>query len=70
MQRLKDQVAIVTGGAQGLGGAISRRLAEEGARVLLLDLIVLLHEGCGSTLRLLTRFLGLAWHGGGLLFAR
>ena len=38
MQRLKDQVAIVTGGAQGLGGAISRRLAEEGARVLIADI--------------------------------
>lgn len=38
MQRLKDQVAIVTGGAQGLGGSISRRLAEEGARVLIADI--------------------------------
>ena len=38
MQRLKDQVAIVTGGAQGLGGAISRRLADEGARVLIADI--------------------------------
>ena len=38
MQRLKDQVAIVTGGAQGLGGAISRRLAEEGASVLIADI--------------------------------
>ena len=38
MQRLKKQVAIVTGGAQGLGGAISRRLAEEGAKVLIADI--------------------------------
>src|SRR5262245_15527629 len=37
MQRLADQVAIVTGGAQGIGGATARRLAEEGARVLIVD---------------------------------
>lgn len=37
MQRLADQVAIVTGGARGIGGATARRLAEEGARVLVVD---------------------------------
>jgi NAD(P)-dependent dehydrogenase (short-subunit alcohol dehydrogenase family) len=37
MQRLAGQVAIVTGGAQGIGGATARRLAEEGARVLVVD---------------------------------
>jgi NAD(P)-dependent dehydrogenase (short-subunit alcohol dehydrogenase family) len=37
MQRLAGQVAIVTGGAQGIGGATARRLAEEGARVLIAD---------------------------------
>src|SRR6266511_5623417 len=37
MQRLVDKVAIVTGGAQGIGGATARRLAEEGARVLIAD---------------------------------
>jgi 3-oxoacyl-[acyl-carrier protein] reductase len=31
-------VAIVTGGAQGIGAAIARRLAEEGAAVAVLDL--------------------------------
>ena len=38
MNRLADQVAIVTGGAQGIGGATSRRLAEEGAKVLIADI--------------------------------
>jgi NAD(P)-dependent dehydrogenase (short-subunit alcohol dehydrogenase family) len=38
MQRLPGRVAIVTGGAQGIGGAIARRLAEEGARVLIADI--------------------------------
>jgi NAD(P)-dependent dehydrogenase (short-subunit alcohol dehydrogenase family) len=37
MQRLAGQVAIVTGGAQGIGGATARRLAEEGAGVLIAD---------------------------------
>lgn len=40
MQRLTQQVAIVTGGAQGIGGAISERLAEEGARVMIADIDV------------------------------
>ena len=37
MARLAGQVAIVTGGAQGIGGATARRLAEEGAAVLVAD---------------------------------
>ncbi len=37
-QPLLDQVAIVTGGAQGLGAAIVLRLAEEGAHVVVADL--------------------------------
>lgn len=38
MGRVQDQVAIVTGAANGLGQAIARRLAEEGARLVLGDL--------------------------------
>ena len=35
---LAERVAIVTGGAQGIGGATARRLAEQGARVLIADI--------------------------------
>ena len=37
MQRLKDKVVVVTGAAIGLGQAIATRMAEEGAKVALLD---------------------------------
>jgi NAD(P)-dependent dehydrogenase (short-subunit alcohol dehydrogenase family) len=36
--RLKDKVAIVTGAATGLGLAIARKLAREGARVVIADI--------------------------------
>ena len=35
---LQDKIAIVTGGAQGLGAAICLRLAQEGAHVVVADL--------------------------------
>jgi NAD(P)-dependent dehydrogenase (short-subunit alcohol dehydrogenase family) len=35
--KLKDKVAIVTGGARGIGAAICRRYAAEGARVVVTD---------------------------------
>lgn len=37
MGRIEGKVAIVTGGAQGLGEAAVRRLVEEGAQVILCD---------------------------------
>lgn len=36
-EQFKDQVAVITGGAAGLGLAIAKRLVSEGARVALLD---------------------------------
>lgn len=36
--RLKGRVAIVTGGAQGIGASCARALAEEGAQVVVADL--------------------------------
>jgi len=35
--QLKDKIAIITGGAQGLGQAISERLAREGCQVIIAD---------------------------------
>jgi sorbitol-6-phosphate 2-dehydrogenase len=37
-QLLQNRIAVVTGGAQGLGAAISHRLAQEGAQVVVADL--------------------------------
>jgi 2-hydroxycyclohexanecarboxyl-CoA dehydrogenase len=43
MRGLKDKAALVTGGANGIGAAICRRLAEEGCTVGILDL-----DGAGA----------------------
>ncbi|MBP5101855.1 SDR family NAD(P)-dependent oxidoreductase, partial [Pseudomonas protegens] len=37
MNRFHNQVALVTGAAQGIGRRVAERLAEEGARVVLVD---------------------------------
>jgi NAD(P)-dependent dehydrogenase (short-subunit alcohol dehydrogenase family) len=36
--RVEGKIALVTGGAQGLGEAASRMLAREGARVAITDI--------------------------------
>jgi len=38
MKRLQDRVAVVTGGASGIGKATAYRLADEGAKVLVTDI--------------------------------
>ena len=38
MLRLKNKVAIITGGGNGLGAAIATRMSEEGAAIFILDL--------------------------------
>jgi 2-hydroxycyclohexanecarboxyl-CoA dehydrogenase len=43
MRGLKDRSVLVTGGANGIGAAIARRLAEEGCAVGILD-----HDGKGG----------------------
>jgi len=37
--RLKDKVCIITGGASGMGGAASRLFAQEGARIVVADIV-------------------------------
>ena len=46
MGRLKNQVALVTGGSKGIGEACVRRFVDEGAYILIADV----DEGCGQSL--------------------
>jgi 3-oxoacyl-[acyl-carrier protein] reductase len=50
MKRLKNKVAIVTGGGSGFGAGICQRFADEGAKVIVADLdaarAVAVAEGC------------------------
>ena len=38
MGRLNDKIAMVTGGASGLGAGIAQRFVEEGARTIITDI--------------------------------
>ena len=49
--QLKDQAAIVTGGASGLGAATARKLAAAGAKVAVCDLNVKLAESVAAEIK-------------------
>ncbi len=51
MSALADKVALVTGGASGIGAATVRRLAEEGCRLVVADLQVDLGKELASEVR-------------------
>ena len=51
MQRLTDQVAIVTGAARGIGYGIASVLGAEGARVVICDLDADLAESAAARIR-------------------
>jgi NAD(P)-dependent dehydrogenase (short-subunit alcohol dehydrogenase family) len=51
MNTLEDQVAIVTGGAMGIGGATARNLAASGAKVLIADIALESAEANALTIR-------------------
>jgi 3-oxoacyl-(acyl-carrier-protein) reductase len=48
MGRLQDKVAIVTGAARGLGKGIAEKLCQEGAKVVVVDII---QEACNETVK-------------------
>jgi NAD(P)-dependent dehydrogenase (short-subunit alcohol dehydrogenase family) len=54
--KLKDRVAIVTGGAQGIGRAIADKFAEEGAALIIADIN---GEGATAAAAALPRAIGL-----------
>lgn len=58
-ERFRDQTAIVTGGASGIGLAVARRLGQEGARVVLFDL----NEGALARVESELRAAGIAGEG-------
>ncbi|MGO7836774.1 SDR family NAD(P)-dependent oxidoreductase [Rhizobium leguminosarum] len=55
MSRLRDKIAIVTGGSTGIGEATSHRFAEEGAKVAVFDVVAEQGERVAQSI----------WEGGG-----
>ena len=48
--RLDGRVAVITGGGRGLGEGIARRLAQDGARIAILELVVPNGERVGASI--------------------
>ncbi|PLC04508.1 2-hydroxycyclohexanecarboxyl-CoA dehydrogenase [Variovorax sp. RO1] len=51
MQRFQDKTVIVTGGGGGIGGATSRRFAQDGARVAVFDMNLEAAEAVAAQIR-------------------
>ena len=42
MKDFQDKIAVITGGASGIGYAVAKRLADEGMKIVLADYIWLM----------------------------